>query len=480
MLRAFSYATDFVSAMSAFSNIWKIKELRSRIFFTLSLVALCRLIAIVPTPGVNAQAMADMVNSQAAAAGGLMGMFDLFTGGALARCSVGTLSIWPYINASIIIQLMTAIVPSLEKLSREGEPGRQKITQITRYLTLALCAGQSFAIARWLESAQALGLTNQTLVPFRGFSFEVLTVVAMTSATMLVMWLGEQITERGIGNGMSVIIMVNICARLPIALWETALKFRSTPGQPAEFTVFTLVFLLALAFLVFAGTILLTDGVRKVPLHTARGSVGGRVVGGQSTYLPLRVNFGGVMPIIFAGPILTVVGWIFAHVGREPGEGVPEFWSKFEWIRAFGRALRDGYSNPTAAYLVCYALLILFFSFFWVATQFNAVRIADDLKRSNGYVPGIRPGLPTAEFLDLTMTRVTFIGAVGLILIAIIPSLLTKEGRIPYGIASFFGGTSLLIIVGVALDTMRQIESYLVMRSYDGFLKHGRIRGRNG
>ena len=467
--------------MSAFSNIWKIKELRSRILFTLSLVALCRLIAIVPTPGVNAQAMADMVSSQASAAGGLMGMFDLFTGGALARCSVGTLSIWPYINASIIIQLMTAIIPSLEKLAREGEPGRQRITQITRYLTLVLCAGQSFAIARWLESAQSLGLTSQALVPMRGFSFEILTVIAMTSATMLVMWLGEQITERGIGNGMSIIIMVNICARLPLAVWDVAMKFRSVPGQPAEFSIFTLAFLLVLSFVVFAGTILLTDGVRKVPLHTARGSVGGRVVGGQSTYLPLRVNFGGVMPIIFAGPILTVVGWVFAHVGRDPSqEGVSEFWNKFAWIRNFGDSLRNGYSDPNAAYLICYALLILFFSFFWVATQFNAVRIAADLKRSNGYVPGIRPGLPTAEFLDLTMTRVTFIGAIGLILVAIIPSLLTKEGKIPFSIASFFGGTSLLIIVGVALDTMRQIESYLVMRSYDGFLKHGRIRGRNG
>ncbi len=456
--------------MSAFANIWKIKELRVRLVFTLALVALCRLIAIVPTPGVNGAAMTAMINQNAAAAGGLVGMFDLFTGGALSRCAVGTLSIWPYINASIIIQLMTAIIPSLEKMAREGEPGRQKLTQTTRYLTLALCAGQSFAIARWLEGMTAAGVP---VVPMRGFGFELLTVLAMTSATMLVMWLGEQITERGVGNGMSVIIMVNICARLPHALWETALKFTSSGGQPAEFNIFTLVFLLLLAFVVFAGTILLTDGVRKVPLHTARGAVHGRVSGGQSTYLPLRVNFGGVMPIIFAGPILTVVGWVFAHVD---GEKFPFL----QWLQTFGNDLRNGYQDPTLPYLVAYALLILFFSFFWVATQFNAVRIADDLKSTNGYVPGIRPGMPTAEFLDMTMTRVTLIGACGLVLIAILPSLLMKEGHIPYGIASFFGGTSLLIIVGVALDTMRQIESYLVMRSYDGFLKHGRLRGRNG
>ena len=452
--------------MSAFANVWKIKELRVRLLFTLSLVALCRLIAIVPTPGVDGAAMSAMMRNGAASAGGLMGMFDLFTGGALSRCAVGTLSIWPYINASIIIQLMTAIVPSLEKMAREGEPGRQRLTQTTRYLTLALCAGQSFMISKWLES---MNVGGAPVVPMRGFGFEMLTVLAMTSATMLVMWLGEQITERGVGNGMSVIIMVNICARLPHAIWETALKFKTDDN----FTIFTIIFLLLLAFVVFAGTILLTDGVRKVPLHTARGAVGGRVTGGQSTYLPLRVNFGGVMPIIFAGPILTVVGWIFSHV-----DGEKFHW--LQWLQTYGLDLRNGYQDPTLPYLVSYAALILFFSFFWVATQFNAVRIADDLKSSNGYVPGIRPGMPTAEFLDLTMTRVTFIGAVGLVLVAIIPSLLMKEGRIPYGIASFFGGTSLLIIVGVALDTMRQIESYIVMRSFDGFLRKGRIRGRAG
>lgn len=459
--------------MSAFRNIWKIPELRTRILFTLGLIFICRLVAVVPTPGVNAAAMTAMIENNSSAAGGLMGMFDLFTGGALARCAVGTLSIWPYINASIIIQLMTAIIPSLEKMAREGDVGRQKLTQTTRYLTLALCAGQSFMIARWLESAQSMGMSAQPLVPYGGFGFEILTVIAMTSATMLIMWLGEQMTERGIGNGMSIIIMVNICARLPGALFETAQKFMSHGGQPAEFNIFTLVFLLLLAFAVFAGTVLLTDGVRKVPIHTARGATGGRsLAGGRSTYMPLRVNYAGVMPIIFAGPILGVIGWLFGHISEDV--------TWLAWLRGFGLALQRGYSDPSASYLVTYAALIIFFSFFWVATQFNAVRIADDLKSSNGYIPGIRPGLPTAEFLDLTMTRVTFIGCVGLIVIAILPSLLTKEGRIPQGIASFFGGTSLLIIVGVALDTMRQIEGYLAMNSYDGFLSSGRIRGRNG
>lgn len=460
--------------MSTLSNIWKIKELRNRILFTLGLIFFSRLIAIVPTPGVNAAIMTKFVRDlqEMQGAGGLMGMVDLFTGGALANCAVGTLSIWPYINASIIIQLMTAIIPALEKMSREGDVGRQKLNQTTRYLTLILCAGQSFGIAKMLENSTAFGLPGG-LVYAPGFGFEMLTVIAMTSATMLVMWLAEQITERGVGNGMSIIIMVNICARLPEAIIQTAQKFIPQGGQPAEFTIFTLAFLLVLAFAVFAGTILLTDGVRKIPIHTARGAaVGHRLAGGQSTYMPLRVNYAGVMPIIFAGPILGVIGWIFARINEDVA------W--LGWLRRFGIALKDGYTDPSVTYIIVYALLILFFSFFWIATQFNAVRIADDLKSSNGYIPGIRPGMPTAEFLDLTMTRVTFIGAVGLIIIAILPSLLSAEGKIPISISSFFGGTSLLIIVGVALDTMRQIESYLVMRSYDGFLSHGRIRGRHG
>ena len=456
--------------MSTLSNIWKIKELRSRILFTLGLIFICRLVAAVPTPGVNAAAMGDIINANRSAMGGLMGMLDIFTGGALSKFSVGTLSIWPYITASIIIQLMTAIVPSLEKMAREGDVGRQKLTQVTRYLTLVLCAGQAYAIAAGIESMVSPG--GVPVVAFRGFGFRLLTVIAMTSATMLVMWLGEQITERGIGNGMSVIIMVNICARLPGAIYETVLKFFPQGGQPAELNFFTLVFLLALAFFVFAGTILLTDGVRKVPVHAARGAVGGRVAGGRSTYMPLRVNYAGVMPIIFAGPILTVLGWLFSRVDA-PWLG---------WLQRYGDNLYNGYGRPGPCFLISYALLILFFSFFWIATQFNAVRIADDMKASNSYIPGIRPGMPTAEFLDLTMTRVTVIGSVGLIIIALLPSVLRSwgGGQLPAELASFFGGTSLLIIVGVALDTMRQIESYLVMREYDGFLKHGRIRGRAG
>ena len=451
--------------MSAFSNIWKIKELRSRILFTLGLVFICRMLSIVPTPGVDASALkALLARTSANASGGVMGTFDLFTGGALSNLAVGTLSIWPYISASIIIQLMTAIIPSLERMAREGETGRQKLNQTTRYLTLALCAGQAFGLAKLFENPAALGVDR--LVLFPGLPFEILTVLTMTAATMLTMWLGEQITERGIGNGTSVIIMVNIIARLPGALYATVLKFIPMSGQSAEFNVFHLALLLGLAFFVFAGTIALTQGIRRVPIHTARRSVGNRAVGGQNTYMPLRVNYAGVMPIIFAGPILQALGWVFSRIDKDVA------W--LAWLRSFGFQLKEG----AGLFMLFYAALILFFSFFWVATQFHAVRIADELKSGNSYIPGIRPGMPTAEYLDMTMTRVTLIGAVGLIVLAVIPNVLSQLIGIPPMLAGFFGGTSLLIIVGVALDTLRQVESYLVMRNYEGFLKHGRLRGR--
>ena len=451
--------------MSAFSNIWKIKELRSRILFTLGLVFICRMLSIVPTPGVDAAALKAMIaRASESASGGVMGTFDLFTGGALSNFAIGTLSIWPYISASIIIQLMTAIIPTLERMAREGETGRQKLNQTTRYLTLVLCAAQSFGLAKLLENPAQLGV--ERLVMFPGLPFEILTVLTMTAATMLTMWLGEQITERGIGNGTSVIIMINICARLPGALYATVLKFLPMGGQSADFNIFHLALLLGLAFLVFAGTIALTQGVRRVPIHTARRSVGNRAVGGQNTYMPLRVNYAGVMPIIFAGPILQALGWVFSRIDKDVA------W--LGWLRSFGFQLKEG----AGLFMLFYAALILFFSFFWVATQFHAVRIADELKSGNSYIPGIRPGLPTAEYLDMTMTRVTLIGAVGLIVIAVIPTVLSQWLEIPSLLAGFFGGTSLLIIVGVALDTLRQVESYLVMRNYEGFLKHGRLRGR--
>ena len=448
--------------LSAFSNVLKIPELRQRIFFTLGLIFICRIVACVPTPGVDAAALQQLVEEiQNRVEGGFLGWIDLFSGGALQQCAVGALSIWPYISASIILQLMTAIVPALERLAREGESGRQKLTQYTRYLALAICVLQGLVLAIGLEKPGALGIGGgQQIVINPGIGFKLMTVLTMTTGTMLLMWLGEQITERGIGNGISLVITVNIVSRVPGAIYEAGSMFRRVDGV-SRFSIFHLVGLVVLIFLVTAGTVALTQGQRKIPIHTAKRVVGRKVYGGQNTYMPLRVNYSGVMPIIFAS---AMIAFPTALIGRIP------------WPPAKLLASALGMGEPL--YVVAYGTLILFFSYFWVATQFNPLQIADDLKRNGGYVPGIRPGKPTAEFLDKTMTRVTLIGAISLTVIAIIPGLMNSQFRVPWLVASFMGGTSLLIIVGVALDTMRQIESHLLMRHYDGFLKKGKLRGR--
>jgi len=379
----------------------------------------------------------------------------LFSGGAMRKGAVGALSIWPYISASIILQLMTAIIPALEKLAREGDTGRQKLTQYTRYLTLFICVIQGFFLAIALERGMGFGVE---LVHNPGFAFRILTVLTMTTGTMLMMWLGEQITDRGIGNGISIVITANIMSRLPAAVYAAIGMFSKVDGT-SQFNIFHLIGLIALIFLVTAGTVAMTQGQRKIPIHTAKRVVGRKVYGGQNTYMPLRVNYSGVMPIIFAGAMLAFPTILL---------------SKWEVTRGLSAALAMG--EPL--YIVVYSAMILFFSYFWVATQFNPLQIADDLKRNGGYVPGIRPGRPTAEFLDKTMTRVTFIGAGSLTIIAVLPSILSAQFRVPWLVASFMGGTSLLIVVGVTLDTMRQVESHLLMRHYDGFLKKGKLRGR--
>ena len=453
---------------AAFANTFRVPELRKRILFTFGLIFICRLVAMVPTPGVNwraLQAALESIRASGETGGGLVGMFDVFTGGALSRCSVGTLSIWPYIIASIILQLMTAVIPALERLAREGESGRQKLNQYTRYFTIFICFFQGFFIARMLENPAFLGMGDLSLVASPGWGFRLLTIISMTAASMLVMWLGDQITARGIGNGISLIIMINICSRLPVAIIEAYDRYFA---PHAMHSLFELALLLVVGFMVMAGTVMLTQGVRKVPIHTARRTVGARSYGGQASYMPLRVNFSGVMPIIFTQPLLQYPGALLSRINIEKHPGLG-------WLQWFGAQLID---STSAIYLVSFTLLVFFFCFFWVATQFNAMRIADDLKRTGSYVPGIRPGRATAEYLDHTMTRVTLIGAIGLIFIAIFPQLLRGFLNIPDSIAGFFGGTSLLIIVGVALDTLRQMESMLVMRHYDGFLKHGRMRGR--
>ncbi|HEY8241593.1 MAG TPA: preprotein translocase subunit SecY [Kiritimatiellia bacterium] len=446
--------------LSAFTNSLRIPELRQRIFFTFWMIFIARMVATIPVPGVDAAALRAFVEMVHAQAGGsFLGMIDLFSGGAFANFAVGALGIMPYISASIILQLMTAVIPSLERLAREGDAGRQKITQYGRYLTVLLCIVQGYFMAATLENPAALGI-EQDVVLFKGLGFRLLAVVTMTTGTMILMWLGEQITERGIGNGGSLIITIGIVSALPGAVQAAVNMFRPVGGV-SQFNVVHLITLTCMMFLVIAAVIAVTQAQRKIPVQYAKRVVGRKVYGGQNTYMPLRVNYSGVMPIIFGQAILMFPSKL---LGMVP---LPVF-------QQMAAAIDYG----TGLHNVLYGLLILFFSYFWVATQFNPVQIADDLKKYGGYVPGIRPGKPTADFLDRTMTRITLAGALFLTGIAVMPTVMAQQFRIPGLVASFFGGTSLLITVGVMLDTMRQVESHLVMRYYDGFLKKGRLRGR--
>ena len=459
-----------MSMFKGFSNAFKIPELRKKILITLGLVAVCRLVSQIPTPGVDwmelQRAIAQFKEANQGSGGGILDWFDVFTGGALGQCAIGFLSIWPYISAQIVIQLLSSVIPSLEKLKKEGESGRQRLAQITRYLTIVICVVQSWTIATFLlHPGDILG--NAVLVPGAdpsGFNlgFRLMTVIGMTSAALFVMWLADQITTFGIGNGGSLIIMINITSRLPNAITSAYHRYfgASSEKNPVE-----LVMLLIFGFLVVMGTVLLTQGVRKVAIHATRRSMAmGNTYGMQQTFMPLRVNYTGVMPIIFAQPILQVLGWLFKKIPWDP-------------CQSFGRQLSE---MSSATHLIIYAIVIMFFCFFWVATQFNAVDISENLKKDGSYVPGIRPGMQTAEYLDAVMTRITLIGGTGLLIVALLPQILSGAFDIPWAISSFFGGTSLLIIVGVALDTLRIMESHLLVRKYEGFLRHGTLRGRGG
>jgi preprotein translocase subunit SecY len=448
---------------SAFVNSFKIPELRKRILFTFGLLFVSRIVANVPIPGVNLTALQSIIaNIESDVGGGFLGLIDLFTGGALQQCAIGALGILPYISASIILQLMTAVVPSLERLAREGDVGRQRITQIARYLTIGICIVQGLAAAFMLERPGSIGLVGD-LVYEPGWPFRLMTVLTLTTGAMMVMWLGEHITEHGVGNGVSLIITVNIASRLPDAIYSTFRMFQKVDGVQ-QFTIFHLAGMLFMFFVVTAATVAITQGQRRIPIHTTKRVVGRKVYGGQNTYMPLRVNYSGVMPLIFAQSILAFPAMMLSQV--------PSSWTML-------RGVADAMNNMTGwVYLSIYGFMILFFSYFWVATQFNPLQIADDLKKNGGYVPGIRPGRPTSDFLDRTMTRVTLVGALFLTIIAVIPSVMSHQFKISWMVASFFGGTSQLIMVGVMLDTMRQVESHLLMRHYDGFLRKGKLRGR--
>lgn len=451
-----------------FSNCFKIPELKSRILFTLLLLAICRLAAVIPVPGLDSTALQKFFADSASRSGAsLLGMYSLFTGGAMEQCAIGALGIMPYISATIIIQLLTAVMPQLSKLARE-EGGRTRLIQYGRYLTVLLCLGQGFVLALAWEHPDTF---------FRGGHFEgklvmmdslwwyrIQTTIILTTGTLMLMWLGEQITDRGVGNGVSLVITIGIVARMPQAGQAFIDMFFPTSGQ-TKFNLWYAIFMIALLVAVVAGVIAITQAQRKIPVQYAQRTIGRKSYAGTSSFMPLRVNYSGVMPIIFAQAILMFPQKIFEFLHGS---------TNVAFFGQIARMLNEG----AALYLLLYSLMILFFSYFWVATQFNEIQIADDLKKYGGYVPGVRPGSATSTFLHNAMSRITLAGAIFLTIIAIIPILMNRALSIPYYAASFFGGTSLLILVGVVLDTMRQVESHLLMRHYDGFLKKGKMRGR--
>jgi preprotein translocase subunit SecY len=471
---AFVRSRVFHSPMiSAFTNIFKIPELRQRVLFTLAMIVIIRVGSAVTTPGVNAEVLREwfqnVANSQST--GGVAALFNLFSGGALAHCAIFSLGIMPYISASIMMQLLTAVVPQLGKLSRE-DGGRRKIMQYTRYATIALCVFQGYLLAKSFENPQAnpflpgimqtIDSLGMDLVPEPGLSFQILTILTMTAGTMFLMWLGDQITERGIGNGVSLIITVGILAQLPAGLiqaWRTFVP--SEPGVQANVSPIILVLLCLFLLIVIAAVIAVTQATRRISIQYAKRVVGRKVYGGQTQYMPLKVNYAGVMPIIFAQAILLF-----------PSQILSMAFPNQAWASNLAHMLTSGWPH-----YVLFGAMIFFFSYFWVATQFQPVQIADDLKKYGGFIPGVRPGKPTADFLDYTMSRLTFAGAIFLTLIAVLPQLLAQWLNVPYMTAQFFGGTGVLIIVGVVLDTMRQVETHLLQRHYDGFLRKGKIRG---
>ncbi len=453
--------------LSAFYNSFKIPELRQRILFTLGVIALVRLGAAIPAPGVNASVLAhyfEQINNQAGSS--VVALLNVFSGGALEACAIFSLGIMPYISASIILQLLTAVYPRLSKIARE-EGGRAKITQYTRYLTLVLCIFQGVLLAHGFAYPQSnpflpgIESTIQQygpLVANADFFFYFTCTLTLSAGTMLLMWLGEQITEKGIGQGISIIIAVGILAQLPGAITQSY-HFFSEQFNPVIIGI-----LLLFLFGVIASIVAVTSAERKVPVQFAKRMVGRKLYGGQTTFMPLKVNYAGVMPIIFAQAILMFPQTLLMVPGLQNLPGFTDIMAMM---------------NPgTVLHVLMYGVLIFFFSYFWVSTQFNPTQIADDLKKNSGYIPGVRPGKPTADFLDYTMTRLTLAGAAFLTIIAILPEMVNYNLKVSFLVAQFFGGTSLLICVGVVLDTMRQVETHLLQRHYDGFLKKGRLRSR--
>lgn len=431
----------------AFKSISKIPELQKKILFTFLLLGVYRIGAHVPTPGIDTQALAAFF---AQAKGSLLGLFDMFAGGALSRLSVFALGIMPYISASIILQLLTIVVPHLERLSKEGESGRRKITQYTRYGTVVLSMIQGFGISVGLENMA--GPSGLSVVISPGWSFRLMTVITLTAGTAFIMWLGETITEKGIGNGISLIIFAGIVCRGPEAVANT-FRLMST----GEMGIFFIVILVVLMVLVVGVIVFVESGQRRIPVQYAKRVVGRKMYGGQTTHLPLKVNTAGVIPPIFASSLIMFPATIANFVPHP-------------WMQTVAGYLMPG----RVVYELLYVAFIVFFCYFYTAVVFNPVDVADNMKKNGGYVPGIRPGKRTAEYIDRVLSRLTFGGAVYVSAVCVLPSILMTQFNVPF----YFGGTALLIVVGVALDTAGQIEAHLLTRQYEGFMKKGRIARR--
>jgi preprotein translocase subunit SecY len=436
----------FERLLTSFQNIFKIPELRTRILFTLGMLAVYRVGAHVPTPGINNEALAKFLQEKG---GSLLGFLDIFSGGALSRLTIFALGIMPYISASIILQLLTVVIPHLSKLAKEGERGRKKIIQYTRYGTIGIALIQGFGIAIGLE-----GMNQGAFVLSPGWSFRLMTVITLTAGTAFLMWLGEQITERGIGNGISLIIFAGIVARLPSAVAQTYDLY--VVGQLS----FLLLVTLAVVMVgVVAAIVFLESGRRKIPVQYAKRVIGRRVYGGQSTHIPLKINTAGVIPPIFASSIIAFPATIAGFI-------------QIPWVQSIGTQLAPG----SLLYTMMYVSLIVFFCFFYTAVVLNPVDMADNMKKYGGFIPGIRPGQRTSDYIYKVLTRITFVGSIYLAGVCVIPEFMIYKLNVPF----YFGGTSLLIVIGVGLDTAQQIESHMLMRNYEGFLAKGRLKGRSG
>lgn len=442
--------------LQSFQNCFKIPDLRRRIFFTVGLLVVYRIGGQITVPGVQLAVLTEFFQSSGNT---LFGLYDMFVGGAFTRGTIFALGIMPYISASIILQLLGAVIPYFQKLQREGEEGRKKITQYTRYGTVFLAAAQSYGVSFFLVNIMA-PLSGNPAVPNPGLGFTLSTMLTITTGTIFIMWLGEQITERGIGNGISLIIFIGIVAEFPYAISQEYSHFLINRGFSKN--IIEEIILVVLMFAVVAFVILLTQGLRKIPVQYAKRVVGRRVYGGQATHIPLRINTAGVIPIIFAQSIMFLPGTVTQMF---PGN---------EFMLTVG----SFFSTESMFYWFAYSMMIVFFTYFYTAIVMDPNQLADNMKKHGGFIPGIRPGPRTAQYIDGIMTRITLPGSIALALVAIFPFFVTRQFNVAPSFAQFFGGTGLLIVVGVALDTLQQIESQLMTRHYEGFMKRGKIQGR--